>query len=101
MLEELNKYKFIKKSNSELETDRIVNNITNKLWEENGYDTVFYLGSITQLKILAECLSKYKSIGQYEILGLINTYRTRDDVSDEIKNLAAMILDEFDYKEND
>jgi hypothetical protein len=31
---------------------------------------------------------------------LINSYRTNDDVPDEIKNLVDMILDEFDYQED-
>lgn len=100
MLEELKKYKYVKKSDSELETDKIVNNLTTKLWNDNGYSTIFYLGAINQLKFLAEALNKYDSLKQDDILGLINHYKTIDEVPDEIKSLADMILAEFDYKEN-
>lgn len=99
MLEELKKYKYIKKSNSELETDRLVNNITRKLWDDSGYNTILYLGAVNQLKIIAEGLRKHDTLGRDEILMLINSFKTNDDVPDEIKNLVDMILDEFDYKE--
>lgn len=97
MLEE---FKYVKKSDSELETDKIVNNLTTKLWNDNGYSTIFYLGAINQLKFLAEALNKYDSLKQDDILGLISHYKTIDEVPDEIKNLADMILSEFDYKED-
>lgn len=100
MLEELKKYKYIKKSNSELETDKLVDNITHKLWVDSGYNTILYLGAVNQLKIIAESLRNYGSLGRNEILMLISSYKTNDDVPDEIKNLVDMILDEFDYKEN-
>lgn len=100
MLEELKQYKFIKKSKSELEMDKLINNVSNKLWNDSGYSTIFYLGAVNQLKMLAECLNKYDSLGRNEILMLISSFKTNDDAPDEIKNLAAMILDEFDYKED-
>ena len=99
MLEELKQYKFIKKSKSELETDKLINNVTNKLWIDNGYATIFYLGAINQLKILAEGLRKCDYINQDNILMLINSFKTNDDAPDEIKKLVDMILDEFSYKE--
>lgn len=100
MIEELRKYKYIKKSNSELEVDKLVNNITRKLWDDNGYNTILYLGAVNQLRMIAECLRKYDSLGLNEILALISTYKTNDDAPDEIKNLVDMILDEFNYKED-
>lgn len=100
MLDELKRYKFIKKSKSELEMDRLINNVTNKLWNDNGYATIFYLGAINQLKMLAECMRKYDSLYRDDILMLINSFKTNKDVPDEIKNFVDMILDEFDYKED-
>lgn len=99
MLEELRKYKYIKKSNSELETDRLVNNISYKLWNDNGYQTVYYLGIITELKMLAKALGSHRTINKTDVLEIINAFKANKNVPDEIKNLINMILEEFDYKE--
>lgn len=100
MLEELKKYKYIKKSKSELEIDKLIDNVTRKLWNDNGYFTIYYLGAINQLKLMAEALGTYGSINRDDILRLINTFKINNDAPDEIKNLVDMILDEFDYKED-
>lgn len=99
MLEELKKYKYIKKSKSELETDKLIDNITHKLWNDNGYFVIYYLGAINQLKPMAEALGPYGSINRDDILMLINSFKTNNDAPDEIKNLVDMILDEFNDKE--
>lgn len=99
MIEELRKYKYIKKSKLELEMDNIVDGISRMIWNDNGYSTVYYLGAIHQLKVIAEFIKKYDTIDRDYILALINVHKTNDDVPDEIKNLVDMILDEFDYKE--
>ena len=90
----LNQYKFTKKSNSELELEKLLNNT---IWN-NGYSTIYYLGAINQLKMLAEALGTYHTINKTDILAIIHSWKTNDDVPDEIKNLVDMILDEFDYK---
>ena len=99
MLEELKKYKYVKKSNSELESDRIIDNLSVKLWKDNGYLKIYYLGILNQLKAIADGLGPYGTINRDNILMLISTFTTNNDAPDEIKKLAAMILDEFDYKE--
>ncbi len=101
MLEELKKYKYVKKSNSELEIDKLIDNVTCKLWKDNGYFTIYYLGAINELKMIAGCLRKHDTLNRDDILKLINSFKENDKVTDEIKNLVDMILDEFDYKEND
>lgn len=100
MLEELKKYKYIKKSNSELETERIIDNLTHKLWKDNDYLTIYYLGILNQFHAIAEGLGPHGTINRDNILMLISTFKTNNDTPDEIKNLVDMILDEFDYKEN-
>lgn len=100
MLEELKKYKYIKKSKSELEIDKIIDNLSLKLWRDSDYIKIYYLGIINQFKAIAEGLGPNGTINRDNILMLINSYRTNDDVPDEIKNLVDMILDEFDYKED-
>lgn len=99
MLEELRKYKYIKKSNSELEVDRLIDKISFKLWSESGYNTIYHIGAILQLKTIAEGLKESGRIGRDDILMLIKSFKTMKDTPDEIKNLIDMILDEFDYKE--
>ena len=96
----LDKYKYIKKSNSELETDRLVNNISYKLWNDNGYQTVYYLGIITELKMLAKALGSHRTINKTDVLEIINAFKANKNVPDEIKDLIDMILEEFDYKES-
>lgn len=96
MIEELKKYRFVEKSKSELEADRIVNDINNKLWNNNGYMTIYNLGAVNQLKIIAQALDKYGHLERNDILKLISSYKESEGVSD----LVTMILEEFDYKEN-
>ena len=100
MLEELNKYQYIKKSNSDIESEKIVNNLCLKLWKNSGYAIANYLGAINQLKCLASAMNDSDRLTKYSILKLIDSYREGKDIPDEIKNLADLILDEFDYKEN-
>ena len=99
MLEKLKKYKYIKKSNSELEIDRLINNLNSKLWKNSDYAMIYYLGAINQLSAIAEGLGKSGVIGRDEVLMLISGFKKSKDAPDEIKNLVDMILDEFDYKE--
>lgn len=95
MIEELKKYNYIKKSKSELEADKIINDINNKLWSNNGYMTLYNLGAVNQLKVIAQALDKYGHLEKDDILKLISYYKESEGVSD----LASMILEEFDYKE--
>jgi hypothetical protein len=94
------KYKYIQKSNSELKHDEIIDDLCRKLWKDSGYATAFYLGSLTQLKYMAKPMREEHYLSKKNILALIGTYKDNKDVPDEIKELADMILEEFDYKEN-
>lgn len=96
MIEQLNKYKFIKKTKSELETDKIINDLDNKLWDNAGYTTIYNLGAVNQLKVIAQALDKYSYIKKNDILKLISSHKESKGVSD----LVNMILEEFDYEEN-
>jgi hypothetical protein len=100
MLEELKKYKYIKKSNFELASERIIDNISLQMWKNSEYLKIYYLGILSQLHAIAEGLGPYGTINRDNILMLINSFKTNDDTPDEIKNLVDMILDEFDYKED-
>ena len=59
MLNEFNKYKFIKKSESELASDEIINSISRKLWNDNGYNVVYMLGIVNYLSAMAKQMRNY------------------------------------------
>ena len=89
-------YKFIKKSKSELETEKILNTINNKFWNDSGLMTTYRLSAILQLEAIAKALGKYNHLTKTDILGIIKTYEEYDDVS----SLVATILEEYEDKEN-
>jgi hypothetical protein len=97
MFKELNKYNFVEKSKSELEADRIFTDIQNKWFVGLGYETIYKLGAIHELKAIAKTLEKYKTIDLNTVLTALSTFKESEDVSD----LVNMILEEFDYKENE
>ena len=97
MLEKLKQYKITEKSKYELAVDKVLEGANQRLWHNNGYYELFYLGAINQLQVIAEYLKKSNSIGKDEIRLLLEGYKTIDYVPDEIKNLVDVILDEFDY----
>lgn len=99
MIDEFNKYKFIKKSKSELAADEIVQNISRKLWSDQGYDDIYRLGAIIMLKMMIETLRPSDSYTKKDLLMFLASQKNYDDISDDIKNLIDNILEEFDYKE--
>jgi hypothetical protein len=99
MPKELAKLRYFKKSNYEIETDKVFNNLHRRLWDDYGYTTVYYLGIIDQLRAMAKNL-KSGCLKQNDILRLINYLKTTEEVPNEIKNLVDIVLNEFDYKEN-
>ena len=97
MIKDFNKYRFVEKSKSELEADRILTDIQNKWFIGLGYETIYKLGAIHELKTMAKLLDKYQSIDRDTILTALATFKESEDVAD----LVNMILEEFDYKENE
>ncbi len=100
MLEELKKYKIIKKSKYELAVDKALEDVNQRLWHNNGYYDIFYLGAVNQLQVIAEYLKKSDFIGRDEIRILLNGYKTIDEVSDKIKDLVDAVLEDLDHKED-
>lgn len=99
MIDEFNKYKFIKKSKSELAADEIVQNISRKLWSDQGYNDIYRLGAIIMLKMMIETLRPSDSYTKKDLLMVLASQKNYDDISDDIKNLIDSILEEFDHKE--
>lgn len=96
MLEELNKYNFVEKSKSEIEAEKILVDVQSKWFVGLGYETIYKLGAIHELKAIAKSLEKHKTIDKDVILTALATFKDSDDVAD----LVNAILEEFDYKEN-
>lgn len=99
MLDEFNKYKFIKKSKSELAADEIVQNISRKLWNDQGYNDIYRLGAILILKTMIESLRQSDSYTKKDLLMILASQKNYNDISDDIKSLIDNILEEFDHKE--
>lgn len=100
MLEDLYKYKYIKKSKSELAEEAILNNIYHKMWDDRGYQAIYYLGAINQLKVIIEKMRDNYSFTKKDLLMILASQKQYSDAPDEIKSLIDDILEEFDYKEN-
>ena len=64
MTNEFNKYKFIKKSESELASDEIVNNLSRKLWNDSGYNVAYALGVVNYLSRLAKQMRSYDTLSK-------------------------------------
>ena len=100
MLDEFNKYKFIKKSKSELAADEIIQNISRKLWNDQGYNDIYRLGAIMVLKAMIEGCRHSDAYTKKDLLMVLASQKNYDDTSDDIKNLIDSILEEFDSKDS-
>lgn len=97
---DFSEYKFIKRSKSELTSDKIVSDIYRKWWDEQGYTSIYYLGAISQLKVMVKNMKDSTSFTKNDLLMIIADTKNYKDIPEEIKNLVDDILEEFDYKEN-
>ena len=100
MLNEFDKYKFIKKSKSELASDEIINRISQKLWDDSGYNVVYMLGVINYLSAMAKQMRSYDTYSKKDLITLIASIKNGNETPDEIKNLVDIVLEEFNKKEN-
>ena len=100
MIDEFMKYKFIKKSKSELASDEIVNNLSMKLWNDSGYNIVYVLGMINYLKSMVIAMRDSDYYSKKDLMRLIASFKDGDDYPDEIKSLVDTILEELEGKEN-
>ena len=98
MLNEFNKYKFIKKSESELTSDEIINSISQKLWNDSGYNVVYILGVVNYLSAMARQMSNYDTYSKKDLITLIAAIKDVDSTPDEIKNLVDIVLKELNGK---
>ena len=100
MMNEFNKYKFIKKSESELASDEIVNKLSNKLWKDSGYHIAYMLGVVNYLSGLAKQMRSYDALSKKDLIRCIELIKEGNETPDEIKNLVDIVLEELNEKEN-
>lgn len=100
MLNEFDKYKFIKKSKSELASDEIINRISQKLWDDSGYNVIYMLGVINYLSAMAKQMKSYDTYFKKNLITLIASIKNGNETPDEIKNLVDIVLEELNKKED-
>jgi hypothetical protein len=100
MLSKLNQYKLIEKSKSELAADEIVQNISQRIWDNQGYNNIYWMGAVLQLKVMIRAMKSGDCLTREDLLRVMAMTKKNEGVSDEIKSLIDDILEEFDYKEN-
>lgn len=100
MLNEFNKYKFIKKSESELASDEIVNNLSRRLWNDSGYNVAYMLGVVNYLSALAKQMRSYDALTKKDLIKCISFLKDGNETPDEIKKLIDIVLEELKEKEN-
>lgn len=100
MLNEFNKYKFIKKSESELASDEIFNTLSRKLWNDSGYNVAYMLGVVNYLSAMAKQMRSYDALTKKDLVTLIASLKDGNETPDEIKKLIDIVLEELKDKEN-
>ena len=100
MLNEFDKYKFIKKSKSELASDEIINRISQKLWDDRGYNVGYMLGIINYLSEMVKKMRSYDTYSKKDLITLIASIKNGNETPDEIKKLVDIVLEELNKKEN-
>lgn len=100
MFNEFNKYKFIKKSESELASDEIINNLSRKLWNDSGYNVAYMLGIVNYLSALAKQMRSYDTWSKKDLIRCIECLKEGNEVPEEIKKLVDIVLEELNEKEN-
>lgn len=100
MINEFNKYNFIKKSESELASDEIFNNLSRKLWNDSGYNVAYMLGIVNYLTSLAKQMRRDDVLTKQYVIKAIAALKEGNETPGEIKNLINIVLEEFKEGEN-
>lgn len=100
MINEFNKYKLIKKSESELASDEIVNSLSRKLWKDSGYHIAYTLGVVNYLSVLVKQMRRDDVLSKKYLIRCIEAIKYDNETPDEIKNLVDIVLEELKEKEN-
>lgn len=91
--------KYFNVSESERESEKIVQSLCRKLWKDSGYAVAYWLGAVSQLKFMTQSLKGSYALDRECCLEIMKNLKTTEDVPDEVKNLIDIILDEFKDKE--
>lgn len=101
MINDLDKYKITERTKFELAADNITMGIYNKLWEELGYNSIYYLGAVGFLRSMAKSLNRRDEYIKEYLLDVINGIKQIEGVPDNIKILVDATLEEFEYKKKE
>lgn len=101
MINDLNKYKVVERSKFELTSDNITLGICNKLWDELGYNSIYYLGAVSFLRSMTKSLHRRDEYTKAYLLDVINSIKQIEGVPDNIKELVDVTLEEFEYKKKE
>ena len=101
MINDFDKYRITEKSKFELASDNITLGIYNKIWGELGYNSIYYLGAVSFLRSMAKSLNRRDEYTKAYLLDVINSIKQIEDVSDNIKELVDVVLEEFEYKKKE
>lgn len=100
MINEFNKYKFIKKSESELASDEIINNLSRKPWNDSGYNVAYMLGVVNYMSALVKQMRYYDALTKKDLIKFIAALKEGNETPDEIKSLVDIVLEELKEKES-
>lgn len=95
----LKDFRYLNMLESERESEKIMQSLCRKLWNDSGYAVAYWLGAVNQLKCIARSLKGSHALDRHCCLEFMKTFKTIEDVPDEVKNLIDIILDEFEDKE--
>ena len=101
MTNDFNKYKISERSKFEIASDEITLGIYNKLWDELGYNSMYYLGAVGFLRSMAKSLNRRDKYMKKYLLNVINGIKQIEGVPDNIKELVDVVLEEFEYEKGE
>lgn len=100
MLNEFMKYNHIKKSQSELVSDEIINDLSRKLWNDSGYNVAYMLGVVNYLRALVKPMRSCDTLSKNYLIKCIECIKEGSEVPNEIKKLVDIVLEELNEKES-
>ena len=78
----------------------IINRISQKLWDDSGYNVVYMLGVINYLSAMAKQMRSYDTYSKKDLITLIASIKNGNETPDEIKNLVDIVLEELNEKDD-
>lgn len=98
-MERFDKFHEIKrKTDSQVALDELLNSISNRLWDVNGYHSVYQMAIVQYVSGLVKCLNKDNYLTREDLLMLLENFANEENIIEEVKIFVDKVLDEFNYK---